>query len=412
MRRMFGLSLIVMGAIALLGATLLLGACSNPSDSVANSGRRPIYGEGLADASRVVATVNGEDITEHMLDLRIEELTGPEKMSYLGPEGRRLYVRRMVEELLRVRDAEDRQLALDPVVARVLTIQYRAAMDLAQQAELAKRVEPSVDDIRGYFEEHRDRYVNQGMMNASHIECSSMQEAQEAYRELTEDKRSFPYVVGDYSKNAESRRLHGELGWFNQGGFVPHIKDGSGFTELIWDFENGVNPPFEFKGAWHVVQVNDRRYGRQQTLDEAYQRVVADVLPELQNSVHDEWLREAKKQAEIEYFGEFRPGHGKTAKELFERAYYLKDPEQKIETLTMLVEDYPDDEYAADALFTAANVTLDTWGDLRKASYLLETLVRGYPESEYVPDAQYMLDNMFKANFTKPESIEDLRNND
>ncbi len=120
-------------------------------------------------------------------------------------------------------------------------------------------------------------------------------------------------------------------------------------------------------------------------------------------------MAQAQAAAAIEYFGEFRPGQGKSAKELLERAFYAKDPQQKADLLKLLVEDYPDDEYTDDAMFMAANVYLDTWGDRREASFYLLALLRKFPDSDYASDAQFLLDNLDNPSVVQPRSIEDLR---
>jgi len=92
-----------------------------------------------------------------------------------------------------------------------------------------------------------------------------------------------------------------------------------------------------------------------------------------------------------------------------ERAFYAKDPQQKLDLLGLLVDDFPDSEYADDALFMAGNVALDTWGDRRQASFFFSELIKRYPKSDYVSDSQYILEHMDQPEFVNPSSIEDLR---
>ncbi|MEZ4388488.1 MAG: peptidylprolyl isomerase [Candidatus Krumholzibacteriia bacterium] len=389
-------------------AGLVLAGCGG-GDTPSASGPRPIFGDGKLDNTRVVATVNGENITERMLDLRQEELTGSDKARFGGPEGRRLLVRKMVDELLRVRAAEAERLDLDPTVSRVLIVQYRNAMDLAKNGTIVKGVEPTVDQVREYFERNQDRYTKLGTMHASHIACPTREQAEAAYEAVRSNKMSFSTAARKLSKNPETAARGGDLGWFNKGGFVPGIKDSDTFTEAVWGLQHGINPPLQVGDTWHVVMVHDIQYERPQTLDEAYQRVVSDLTPELQAQAVRDWSDQAQQAAKIEYFGEFRPGNGKTAKELLERAFYAKDPQQKADLLTLLIEDYPDDEYTDDAMFMAANVYLDTWGDRRKASFFLLALLRKFPDSDYAADAQYLLDNLDHPERIQPRSIEDLR---
>ncbi len=368
-----------------------------------------IFGDGTHDPSLVIAEVDGYKITQRMLDIRFEELSKEQKQRYQGEDGKRLLVRQMVDEVLKLREAERRKLERLPEAARVLISQRRITLDTALTNDLIAGKNPSVEEIREYYQANKDKYVRLGTMHAAHIECASEPEARKAYNEAKQPGAQFPRVVEKYSRNEDSKKVGGDLGWFNKGGFVPQMPESRVFTAAIWDLENGVNPPLEVAGKWHVVNVLDRQYDRPQTLEEAYDTVVRDMLPTYQTAIVREWVEGARAGAKIEYFGDFRPGKGRTARELLDRAMNLTDTQQKMDLYQLIAEDYPDDDLADDALFLAANEVLDTWGDRNQSSGLLSLLLKKYPGSEYASDAQYMLDNMARPGFTKPQSIEDLR---
>ena len=147
----------------LLVALLALAGCQNDTGV---SEQWPIFGDGSPDQSRVVASVNGYDITENMLDLRFEELGPQERSRFRGPEGRRMFVRHMVDEAVRVQEAKKLHLDLEPTVARVLIAQRRQALDLALRANLTMGLEPTIDEVRAYFKLHREDYVRLGAMKA------------------------------------------------------------------------------------------------------------------------------------------------------------------------------------------------------------------------------------------------------
>ena len=54
-------------------------------------------------------------------------------------------------------------------------------------------------------------------------------------------------------------------------------------------------------------------------------------------------------------------------------------------------------------------IYLDTVGDKYRARMVLNRFLRDYPDSELRSQVEYMLENMSRANFNTPESIEDLR---
>ncbi len=395
--------------LSLIVFALGMGGCQGAGSSEASRLDGAVFGDGTKDPSPVIATVDGYDITQHMLDMRYEELDKDLKARYAGDDGKRLFLREMVASYLRVREAEKRRLQDDPTVARVLISQRRNAMDLALVNDVVKGKEPGIEEIRAYFLGHRDKYQRLGSMHAAHIECATKEKADKAYAEAKADKRPFPYIVHDYSIDEKTRDKDGDLGWFNEDGFIPGIPNSKAFTKAIWNFEVGVNPPIKFDDHWHVVKVFERQYGRPQTLDEAYDRVLADMKPDFQQTLIDAWNDDARKNADLEYFGDYRPGKGQTPQEIFARAQAAADASQKLELWAMLVDDYPQSDRADDSLFLAANLVLDTWGDQLRATRLLRRLVTDYPDSEFASDAQYIIDNMSRPNFVKPKSVEDLR---
>jgi hypothetical protein len=399
----------VLVSATVLVLALALAGCQGQQDAEPAVAEQPIFGDGSPDNSRVVASVNGYDITETMVDLRLEELDRAEQARFQGPDGRRLLVRRMVDEALRVQEARARELPRDPGVRRVLIAREREALDLALQRRLFADREPTIDEVRAYFSQHREDYKRLGTMSALHVQVSDRDVAQEVYQQASAEEVPFAHLVAEYSENDQTRANDGDLGWFNRAGFIPGIRDSKGFTEAIWELDMGVNPPLEYRGHWHVVKVADRKYERLQTLEEAYDRVVRDMLPEYRRTLLEQWLRTAREEADLEYFGEFRPGEGKTAEELFERAFHAKDTQNKLDLLGLLITDYPRSEYADDALFMAGNLVLDSWGDRAQASRFLGRLLEDHPESDYAEDARYILENLHRPGFVNPTSIEDLR---
>jgi peptidyl-prolyl cis-trans isomerase C len=405
--------LTVLATLAL--ATVVLVACNGTSQGddakiVPDAKvQGAIFGDGTRDVSEVVAEVEGYKLTQRMLDTRYEELSKDLKRRYQGDDGKRLLARQMVDDVIQVREAERRKLERVPEVARVLISQRRIALDTALINDLIADKQPSVEEIRDYYQANKDKYMRLGTMHAAHIECANEAEAREAYNEAKKPGAPFAKVVAKYSRNEGSKAAGGDLGWFNKGGFVQQIPESRAFTEAVWDLEKGVNSPIEVAGKWHVVWVVERQYDRPQTLEEAHDAVLRDLMPDFQAALLRDWLDGARSSAKIEYFGDYRPGKGRSARELLDRAMGLHEPQEKMDLYELLVADFPDDELADDALFLAANEALDTWGDRPQAGRLLLALLKKFPASEYATDAQYILDNMGRPGFTKPKSIEDLR---
>ncbi|MBC8423448.1 tetratricopeptide repeat protein, partial [bacterium] len=129
----------------------------------------------------------------------------------------------------------------------------------------------------------------------------------------------------------------------------------------------------------------------------------------VRQSANEEYVQQRRQEIDLEYFGKFRPGEGRTAEELLSLGMLANTPERQEELYNLLLRDFPDSEYAPMALFMKANLYMDTTGNKYRARSALNKILQRYPDSEIREQAQYMLDNLARANFDTPDTIEELR---
>jgi hypothetical protein len=249
------------------------------------------------------------------------------------------------------------------------------------------------------------------MSMARHIECLDRSSADQAYARLMQDglENDFAHVVNDYTKNIETGKNGGELGWFNKGGFVPFVANSTEFSTVAGDLEKGIHPPFRIGDRWHVVEILNREYGRPMTYGEAKDQVKKAMLPGHQDKVIKDFLLAARKAHPVTMEGQFAPGKGMSAEAIFARGMALADPQAKIDMFALVYTDFPTSDKADDALFMSAMVALDTWQDRRVAEGYLVRLVEEYPDSELAEDARFLRENIYDPKALNPSSIEELR---
>ncbi|MBE0564682.1 MAG: peptidyl-prolyl cis-trans isomerase [Krumholzibacteria bacterium] len=395
----------------LLLPLLLLAACGGGQED-ASFAWQPVFGDNFADTTPVVARVAGVEITEQDIDLRLDEMPPNVRSRYKGAEGRRLLLKDMVDQALLVRGAVDLKLYNHRDVARTLISQRRSTLDAAMRGVgLLEKAQPTEQDLRDFFMQHRDRYRQLGTVRARHIECRTQADAEAAYRRLQGGgpRGAFPYVVAEYSVNEATKQREGDLGSFNRGGFVPDVTSGAELSRIAYDMADGLNPPVQIAGRWHVIEVLRRTDERPMTFAEARDTVAEDIKPSYQEQLVRDWLTEARTTYPAEMFGEYAPGRGLSADEIFARAMALPDNQDKIDLYLMIVTEFPASDRVDDALFMVSQAYMDLWGDRRSASIYLKQLVDNHPDSELLDDAQYLLENLDNPSALAPKSIDELR---
>ena len=397
-----------------LGVSLLILAGCQAAGDRADFEYLPIFGDGTSDNSPVVATVNGVAITQRDMDYHLEELKLAKfkTKKYEGPEGQRLLLKEMVDQVILVQKAVGTQIYNEPSVARSLVSGRRTTLAMAmKEVGILKGQEPTQEDLQDFYMANRDKYNKEGIVQARHVECRTKEDAERAYELLRKGgwENRFPVVLKDFSVNAVTASNEGNLGWFNEGGYIPSIEDPKTFTTLVFDFPNGINPPIQVGRSWHVVEILDREYARGMTFGEARRQVLIDMNQEFQSNLIKDYLMEARKSSEVVFHGVFAPGQGLTADELFARAQAVADPNQKLDLFKMIYTDFPESDRADDALFLSGNLALDVLMERREGAGYLSRLLKEYPDSELVPDTQFLLENLNNPKAMNPTSIEDLR---
>ncbi|QIT54609.1 peptidylprolyl isomerase [Aquisalimonas sp. 2447] len=232
---------ITLGALLLAPALLLLTACG--SDDVTTE-------ENDGDI-RIVAKVNGEPISETMLDLHVMRRTGQNPGS-IDPDERETLLLELVEMALIAQDARDHGLHNDPMVNARMRNMHHAVLAQAMLENLKSEPIPEdemlarFDDVM-HSEEHTREY------HARHILLESADDAEEVIRHL-EEGADFAELAQEYSRGPTAS-LGGDLGWFVPGEMVEPF----GRATMELDIGEHTREPVRTRYGYHVIRLEERR---------------------------------------------------------------------------------------------------------------------------------------------------------
>ena len=399
--------------IVVLGLMVLTVSCAREAETDGAMYVDEVFGNGQKDITQVIAKVGDLEITQKDFDLRFAELSDKDKRHFSGEAGHRDFLEEMVADAILYREAMDAKLYLDPDVAQRLIALKRLAMVAAcKNLIISENIEPTKAEIRQHYEDNKEKYVVQGKVRARHIETATREKAQAAYDKIMsgEGRESlFNYVAGDMSENKKTAKDGGHIGWFNRGGVVPYVSDGPEFSNLVYDWEIGLHEPVKIGDRWHVIEILERIPDRQKTINEAHETILQELRPILQKEKTRDLVAQRKKDLNVQLLGEYTPGGGRTPKELYKLGLMAKTFSKQEQYLLQLADDFPESDYAPKALFMLANAFMDNYSDKRNARINLYRLITDYPDCDLYDDAKYMMDNLNKAEFVNPQTIEELR---
>ncbi len=254
----------------------------------------PAFAENHMDASTVVATVNGTEITlGHMIlareNLPTQYQSLPDEQLFQG----------ILEQL--IQQTLLSQVNENPESLRVrLTLENdRRMMRAGEAVDIISSQEIGEDDIIAAYEEKFSSAEAEREFNASHI----LVETEEAALNLIEkakESADFEELAKEFS-TGPSGPNGGQLGWFRKGMMVPP------FEEAVLGMEKGaISGAVKTDFGWHVIKLNDVRDLSAPTLEQ----VRNDIYAELQQQAVVERIKQMQDTGDIARtdLGEFDAG--------------------------------------------------------------------------------------------------------
>ena len=280
--------------IAALGLIGLLAAClawAAPEKTEAESAG--------AQQPKVLARVDGKDITEEEV-FQVLQSMGPQAMMMYGsPEGRKM----VLDELISMR-----LFALDGAKAKLdETAEFKATMEnlrarvLAQAAmrDAIKDVAVTDDEVKKFYDENPEHFTQPERVHARHILLPDDAASADQIAKVQADLKagtSFEELAKSMSQDPGSAPNGGDLGEFQKGQMVKEFEDAAFALKEPGDISEPVKTQF----GWHIIKLEKHIPAAVIPFDE----VKSQIMQEVENRKVSEILKaraeELKKSFKVE----------------------------------------------------------------------------------------------------------------
>jgi peptidyl-prolyl cis-trans isomerase C len=214
---------------------------------------------------KVVATVDGLNITERDLELAAADLAGSlpqlpdaQKRDYLVGYMADLKLGARAAQQSKVAETTDFQKRLDYQRDKLLLDEYLGieAKKAVTEEKMKALYADTVKDLKPEAE-----------VRARHILVEKEEDAK-AVADRVKKGEDFAKIAGEVSKDPGSGKEGGDLGWFTKDRMVPE------FAEAAFKMEKGqVSDPVKSQFGWHVIKLEDKRNKPVPTFDEVKDQI-------------------------------------------------------------------------------------------------------------------------------------------
>jgi parvulin-like peptidyl-prolyl isomerase len=362
--------------------------------------------KGKEEGAQYAARVGDWTLTRIDLDKAIESLPEHQRQKYSTPEGRAELAERFVEEEVYYREAGKKGLKKDAKVREMIQKYERAVMVGEYfEREIKSKAAPSDEKVRQYYDERKDKFTIQPIARAQHILMSDSLKLVKLMKRV-EAGEKFTTLAHENSEDELTRPDGGNLGFFNPGGYIRNLGYAKELGDAAFSMKVGEMRIVKWEKGYSLIVLNELR--------PAELRPFEDVQEEIKETLTRQELESVQKAA----FASLRPKYEvtnylsdemmiteRTPEELWNLAQNSTDSYQRVRYYEQIVEKFPDNKFAPEALFMIGFVYAEELKSMPDADRAFNRVVNEYPNAEVAKTAEWMLQNLDKP---LPE-FEDLR---
>jgi peptidyl-prolyl cis-trans isomerase C len=237
----------------------------------------------------VVATVNGQPITESDLRFAENELGG--EIANLPPEvKRRALAEYLIDNELFAKAAEEAKIAATPEYEQQMRyLKRRVLRELYFDKTLKGKI--GEDEAKKIYTDKIAQLKPEEEIEARHILVDSEEKAKELHAKIVAGA-DFAQLAKENSTDTGSKDQGGVLGYFGHGQMVPE------FEAAAFKLEKGqVSEPVHTSFGWHIIKVDDRRKKE----PPSFAAVKDTILNSLVVRKAQDTATELRSKAQVEY---------------------------------------------------------------------------------------------------------------
>ncbi|HTV34406.1 MAG TPA: peptidylprolyl isomerase [Methylocella sp.] len=241
----------------------------------------------LPASAKVLATVNGKEITDEDVKLADEDLRGSLPPQLEGKERDNYLLDYLINSELVAQKAIADKADQTPEFAKKLAY-YREK--LLMEGVLEKIAKNAATDsvVKATYDEEIKKQKPETEIHARHILVGSEEEAKTVWKRLVGGE-DFEKLAKELSKDPGSEG--GDLGWFTKDRMVPEFSDAA-FKLEVGQVSDPVKTPF----GWHIIEILDKREKTPPTFDQVKDQVSNYVARKAQLA----YVTDLRKNAKIE----------------------------------------------------------------------------------------------------------------
>ena len=246
--------------------------------------------------NKVLAVVGGKAITEADVQRTLMNL-GQRAQQYNNPQGKQAILEQLINKELIFMDAKKNLLEMDAEYKAELEKLKKELLSNFYVEKFLRDVKVEDEDIKKYFEEHKEEFVSQETVSASHILVETEEKAKDILSKIESGEMTFEDAAKAFSTCPSSQR-GGDLGEFGKGQMVPE------FDKACFEMEVGeLRGPVQTQFGFHLIRLDKKNEAKPVTLEDVKDELSQHLLAEAQQKAYQSKMNQLRILYPVDHSG-------------------------------------------------------------------------------------------------------------
>lgn len=244
------------------------------------------------DKDKILATVNGKEITGVDYNLFLDSLNPQIKQYFAGEDMNKEIINELIYQALLYEDAIAKGMDKDEEFLQVVEKTKESMLKNYALGKLLATVDVTEDEVKKFYKENKEAFKEKESANASHILVSEEDKAREIY-EKVKDGEDFE-TLAKKNSTCPSKEKGGDLGTFTRGQMVKEFED------AVFENEVGtVTEPVKTQFGYHIIKINEKNEGRDLEFDEVKDKIFSQLKRQKEQDLYNKKIEELKEKYDV-----------------------------------------------------------------------------------------------------------------
>ncbi len=244
--------------------------------------------------NKILATVDGVQITQTQVDSFIKRLDPQQAMQYQSDEGKKHILQELINQTLFLADAKASKLEETNEFKSEISKMKDMILTQLNVNNLMASVQIDDTEVKAHFETNKQNFSTPEQTDTSHILVDSEEECKKIHKKVINNEITFEDAAKAHSK-CPSKEKGGNLGSFPKGQMVPE------YEAVAFSMKkDDISEPVKTQFGYHIIRLNEKKDATEAKFEDVKEQASKDLLGSKQKEEYMNKINDMRKTFKVE----------------------------------------------------------------------------------------------------------------